>query len=363
MQKRRKPSSNRKRFFTSFLVTIVVALLVLGGGYAAYRAVTRPPSLPEYEVFRIPVSNFPVANNPYQETENDNDPPTDSESDSPEYKELRFYRRPDFITILIYGVDDGNDIDSLMVAGFDAANGSAYLLSLPRDTRVYADRSVGRRKLVASYSAGRGSARDHDAGINQLKTEVSTLLGFRPDFYVGINFRGFERLIDAIGGVYVTVPFHMRYDVPVEGLHINLQPGHQRLNGQQALHFVRFRQANYGYRAVTDFQRQQHQQQVISSAANELLSVRTIGRLPELVRIYQSNVTTNLSTGDIGWLLEQANGLQGSLDLSTYTLPIARTERQGWYEIPDGEAILELVNSTVNPFTRDILPEMLRIIE
>jgi len=48
--------------------------------------------------------------------------------------------------------------------------------------------------------------------------------------------------------------------------------------------------------------------------------------------------------------------------ISTYTLPIYRTERTGWYEMPCEEGILELVNSSVNPLIQDITADMLRIV-
>jgi len=127
------------------------------------------------------------------------------------------------------------------------------------------------------------------------------------------------------------------------------------------LHFARFRLANEGYRGATDFQRVAHQQQVVSAAMNELLSPRTVTRVPELVRVYRDHVITNLSAFEIAWFVEQVPGLQGDM-LSTYTLPTAGTVRHGWYEMPDRDAILELVNRTINPFHQEITADMLRII-
>jgi len=358
-----------RRFITSVLITVIVVLMVIGGVYAAYRVIIRPPALPEYEIIRVPTppsSSRPV-NNPV-ETESEPEIPDETEpiyEPEPEYEEIVFYRRPDFFTFLIYGIDDHGNADVVIVAAFDAVRNSAYIISIPRDTRVYTQRQ-NIRKISASYPLGRQGGRGHEGGMEQFKTEVSTLIGFRPDFYVGLNHRGFVRLIDSLGGVTVHVPFHMRYtatngDVVV--LDIDLQPGTQRLNGTQALHFVRFRQANYSYRSGTDFQRIQRGQAVINAALQELLSPRTITRIPELVSNSRANITTNLSADEIGWFIAQAPNLRSDDFLSSYTLPIARTERRGWYEMPDKEATLELVNRTINPFTRDITPEMLRIVE
>jgi len=355
-----------RKFILSFSITLVVLVAVAGGAYAALRMSIRPPEIEEYVEVFIPIPR-PEVRNPasvpqHNNTSGEGNIDTPSDEFSPEYETHIFRRRPNFYTFLIYGLDSGVNVDTIMVAAFDADAGSAYLISLPRDTRVDVDRRVGLRKLSASYAFGQAQGRGHEGGIYRLKNEVATLIGFRPDFYVGIDERAFIRLIDGIGGVEVNVPFHMRYDDPYQNLHINLPAGRRVLTGQQAMHFARFRLANEGYRGVTDFQRAGHQQQIISAAVQELLSPRTITLVPELVRIYREHVRTNLSPLEIAWFVEQVPGLSADL-LSTYTLPMARTVRQGWYEIPNQDEVLELINRTINPFMQEITAEMLRIVE
>jgi len=359
----------------SFCIAILITLIIAVGAYAALRMAIRPPVIPEYVKILVPITPSPptevfiepeISPEPYLD---DYVPYEEEETylpytPIPEFETLIFQRRSSVFTFLFYGLDNGNNVDALLVAAFDTANGSASLISIPRDTRVYTDRTVT-RKVVASYSAGRRNNGGHEGGIERLMTEVSTLIGFRPDFYLGVNQRGFIRLIDAIGGIEVNIPFRMVYNDPYQNLHINLAPGQQVLNGQDTLHFARFRQFNQGsryFRSFSDFQRVENHQQIMSAIMQELLSARTIIRLPELVSNYRENVATNLSAFEIAWFIEQAQHLD-TYSLSTYTLPIARTVRQGWYEMPDPVATLELINRTINPFTRDIIPEMLRIVE
>ena len=365
-------SRSFRKFVLSFNITVFVILAVAGGVYAALRMSIRPPEVPDYVEIIVPRPRPPVVNTPVvipsTPEENSEEDPYDNLTDYPsaEYETLIFQRRPNFFTFLFYGLDNGNNVDAIMVAAFDGETGNAYLISLPRDTRVDVLRPSGRRKLVASYAAGRANGGGHDGGIEQMKKEVSTLIGFRPDFYVGVNQRAFVRLIDAIGGVEVTVPFRLVYNDPYQNLHIDLPAGRRTLTGQQALHFARFRQFNEGcpyFRNFTDFQRMESQQQIISAAVQELLSVRSLPRIPEFIRIYQENVSTNLDAMEIGWFVEQIPGLRADTLLTTYTLPITRTVRNGWYEMPDKDEILKLINRTINPFTRDIIPEMLRIVE
>ncbi|MCL2287116.1 MAG: LCP family protein [Firmicutes bacterium] len=363
-------SRSFRKFVMSFTITCFLILAVVGGAYAALRMSIRPPEIPEFVEITRPVPRAPVINQLLPSAPGVGDIPTEyGELPSDylrEYETVIFQRRPNFFTFLFYGLDDGNNVDAIMVAAFDGETGNAYLISLPRDTRVDVQRSNGRRKLVASYAAGRANGGGHAGGVEQIKTDVSTLIGFRPDLYVGINQRAFVRLIDALGGVEVTVPFRLVYNDPYQNLHIDLAGGRRTLNGQQALHFARFRQFNEGcphFRNYTDFQRVESHQQIISAAMQELLSPRTISRVPELIRIYIENVNTNMDAMEIGWFVEQLPGLRADTMLSTYTLPIARTVRQGWYEMPDRDAVLELINRTINPFKQEITAEMLRIVE
>jgi len=345
--------------------------VVAGGAYAALRMSVRPPEVEEFVEITRPIHRPPIVDEQVRDSESNTVPAQEDCDEAPyepacEYETIIFQRRPNFYTFLIYGLDDGGNADSIMVAAFDGETGSAYVISLPRDTRIDVQRSTGRSKLVASYAAGRANGGGHEGGIDKFKTEVSTLIGFRPDFYIGIRERAFVRLIDAIGGVEVSIPFRMVYNDPYQNLHIDLAPGRRTLNGQQALHFARFRQFNEGcphFRNFTDFGRMENQQQIIAAAVQELLSPRTITLVPELVRIYRENVNTNLAPFEIAWFVEQLPNLRADTLLSTYTLPIARTVRQGWYEIPDQDEVLELINRTINPFKQEITPEMLRIVQ
>jgi anionic cell wall polymer biosynthesis LytR-Cps2A-Psr (LCP) family protein len=154
----------------------------------------------------------------------------------------------------------------------------------------------------------------------------------------------------------------MRYDDPAQNLHINIAEGTQILNGQQALHFARYRLANPGFRAIRDYERIENQQQIMRALFAELLTPRTIARVPELIEIYQAHVRTNMDNREMIWFGGRLNQLRGAT-ISTYTLPTRGTSgAPGWYELPDEEAILELINRTVNPFTENITSEMVSIL-
>lgn len=271
-------------------------------------------------------------------------------------------RKEYFYTFLIMGLDEGINVDTIMVASYDGVSRTASIISIPRDVPMNVSRR--HRKINVAYPAGVIHGGSHEAGIRQIKREIRTLIGFEPDFYVTIELDAFERIIDAVGGVYIDVPFHMRYDDPVQDLHINIPQGLQRLDGEQALNFSRFRMANPGHRAITDFGRVENQQAVIQAMLERLLTPASILRIPEFISIFQENVSTNITFQEMLWFASQLREVSSAYALSTYTLPIAHSSGpDDWYEFADIQATLELVNRTVNPFTIPITTSDINILQ
>jgi len=246
-----------------------------------------------------------------------------------------------------------------MVAGFDEIAGRAYIINIPRDTRVDVQRRV--RKINAAYPAGRLQGGGHEGGVEQLKREVQTLLGFRPDFYVSLDMDVVVQIIDEIGGVEINVPFHMRYTDPYQDLFIDIPAGVQTLDGTNAMNFARYRLGDQGFRSITDFTRIEHQQQLLTALFRSMIRPANIPRIPALMTLGSELLITDLEYRHLAWFGGQLRGVTDMTALETHTLPIAYTRRQGWYEMPCAEGILELVNRTVNPFTTDITLDMLRI--
>lgn len=273
-------------------------------------------------------------------------------------------RKPMFFTFLIFGLTEGLNANTIMVAAYDAEADRGYIISIPRDTRVDVQRN--NRKVVAAYNVGRRNGGGHEGGVERLKYEVQTLLGFRPDFYVSVDYEAFVRVVDAVGGVEVYVPFHMLYDDPCQDLHIDILAGLQVLNGEDALRFARYRRGNDPRQNITDYKRIEHQQQVIDSIFRSLLTPRTILRIPEFVSIFNNHLTSDLSHGELLWFANQGRSIISDADdgtLEFHTIPMLGTSgAPHWYELADKEGILELVNRTVNPFVRDITASDLRIV-
>ena len=177
--------------------------------------------------------------------------------------------------------------DTILLARFDPQARRITVLSIPRDTRVRLP-SFGVTKINAANLVG---------GPALTAQVVSTLLGGIPiDRYVRLNTDALEELIDAVGGVEVYVPEPMHYVDHTQRLFINLEPGWQRLNGEQAHHFARFRRDHLG---LGDIGRVQRQQELLRALSRELLSPAVWPRIPKVLQVVRTHLDTNLTWEEV----------------------------------------------------------------
>lgn len=233
------------------------------------------------------------------------------------------------LPVLLLGVDhrpgDVGRADTIIVAFLDLKDKEVRLLSVPRDTFVYLPGRSSGDKINASYAYG---------GPEETAKAVGDLLGVDIVYYIETNFKGFEKIIDTLGGVTINVDRRMYH--PAEG--INLHKGVQRLNGRDALAYVRYRDYPMG-----DIDRIKHQQAFLSALADQALQVRNIWKIPALVGELRGAVKTNLSTAR---LIELGNIFRGidSSRVESYLLPGNPQYIKGIsYIIPRDEEIKSLV--------------------
>lgn len=259
--------------------------------------------------------------------------------------------------ILAVGKDKvGLNTDTIMMVHIDTENDVLNIMSIPRDTMSNVKRYV--KKINAAYGVGGGNG-----NIEQLKTEITMLLGVQVDRYVVVNLDAFEQAIDAIGGVTIDVPRDMKYKDPYQDLVINISKGPQTLNGNQAVGFVRYR---YGY-VNGDLGRIEAQQLFIEALINQCTSPTIVNKIPELATIVKENMDTDMTVQEIIWFAKQGLEIDTSTGMHMYTLPgEAQTVYTGqWlsYYIPHENAILELVNESFNPYDTPITTDMLDIVD
>lgn len=235
------------------------------------------------------------------------------------------------INVLVMGVDarKGEKMaraDTMMLCSVDTEKNQVSILSIPRDTRVRVP-GQGWEKINSTTLFG---------GPSLAMKTVSDLLGVKVNNYVLTNYEGFKDIVDALGGVTIDVRERMyHYDPQDGGIYtIDLKPGVQRLNGDKALQYVRYR----GY-ALGDIGRAEQQQKFLSALVKETLQPSTVVNLPSLIISLNKTVDTNLSLGDMRKLAVAA-GKMDKANLVTQTLPgkFLNTDGGSYWEVDQSQA-------------------------
>lgn len=191
--------------------------------------------------------------------------------------------------------------DTIILASIDPELNKVALVSIPRDTRV----------SIKGSSVDKINSANAIGGPELVAEKVEDIVGEKIDYYVEIDFAGFKKIIDTIGGVDINVD--QRMYKPSED--IDLQPGQQRLDGSQSLAFVRFR--DY---ALGDIKRTEHQQIFLKALGDEMLHAKNIIKLPALVKVVKENIDTNLGMADMLKMASWAPGF-GRDSIIAQTLP------------------------------------------
>src|SRR5215210_5784645 len=184
------------------------------------------------------------------------------------------------LNVLVLGVDTrpeneemGSRTDTIMLVQVVPKRGDVKLLSVPRD--LYVKVEPGEKdRINAAYNYG---------GIDETIAALENYTGVPVDHYATIDFEGFEKVIDAMGGVRVDVgegQFPEKW---------RMGEGVQRLNGHKALIFARYRGT-----PGADLDRMQRQRELVAALRSEALRWHTVKTLPQIMEVMNENVTTDL---------------------------------------------------------------------
>jgi len=210
------------------------------------------------------------------------------------------------INTLLLGVDEARS-DTIIVVRYNKETQQVSLISIPRDTRVNIP-GYGYTKINAAIGKKEGIAL-------AMKT-VSNFLGIPIHHYIKVDFKGVEKIVDIMGGIKMNVPSDMDYEDPVQDLYIHIKKGIQVLNGEKALHFLRYRS---GY-ADQDLGRIKAQQEFAKLFIDKLTSPAMIPKALDLINAMAENTKTNLEQSEIaGYALNIAKVDVGSIKM--YTIP------------------------------------------
>lgn len=210
------------------------------------------------------------------------------------------------INILILGIDArpgelNSRSDTMILVSLHPSIDRAVLVWIPRDTRLYTP-------IKGHYKINHVNAMKGPEAACEV---VEKLMGVEVDHYVLVNFQGFEKIIDILGGVEMAVDINL-YSTRSN---VYLHKGQQRLNGKEALKYVRFRAM-----PDADIGRTQRQQRFVKALLAQVLRIETITRLPHLLPELSQNIYTNIRLPDLLFLTELAF-LFDENNISTQTLP------------------------------------------
>jgi LCP family protein required for cell wall assembly len=225
--------------------------------------------------------------------------------------------------ILLMGGDAGPDRvgtrpDSMTLVSIDADTGRTVLFSLPRNLEnvYFAPGSSAARAMPRGWNCGDECllngvymwGQQHkalfpeaaDPGAAAMKQAVSGVTGLDVPYYVLIDLRGFRDLIDAMGGIELTV--NARVPIgggtsPVSGY---IEPGRRRLDGYHALWYARSRHN------ASDYERMARQRCVMDSMLHQLDPTTVFARFQAIAAAGRNVVSTDLPAGELGTFVDLA---------------------------------------------------------
>jgi polyisoprenyl-teichoic acid--peptidoglycan teichoic acid transferase len=234
-------------------------------------------------------------------------------------------KTPINILVLGYGGQE-NDApyltDTIMALRLDPVTGRIAMISIPRDLYVNipawpaSAHISSKQKINAAFEFGTDESqvvensykkpeyRGRDGGGHLAEDTVGSVMGLHFDGYVGVDFKAFRQLVDALGGVDVCLDGPLDdYNYPdyhngyVRG-GIHFAAGCQHVNGEQALRLSRSRDAVQPAQA-SDFGRARRQQMVIAAVKKQALSVDGLTKGLQLMAALNDNFRTDLTVTDI----------------------------------------------------------------
>lgn len=232
------------------------------------------------------------------------------------------------VVILSYG-GAGHDgaylTDSMMAMSVIPSTGSTTMISVPRDLWVQVPPNSGQyAKINSAYQDGvnngyRGMSPGANAGGAEAASKVSDVLGLSVPFWISIDFSGFRSLVDALGGVDVTVPVGFTAQYPINDdptinagwKTITFKAGPQHMNGEQAIEYARARYVTSPLSQASDFARSQRQTLLIRAIVSRARSVRAMPGMLSALSALQNTVRTNLSLSDLA-LFAQRMDMSGA---------------------------------------------------
>jgi len=225
--------------------------------------------------------------------------------------------------ILLLGGDSGSDRwglrpDSLSVASIDAETGETVLFGLPRNMLnfPFPAGSIMDEQFPGGYDCGEECelnslatwAADHkklfkgvaNPGVEATKEGVEGITGLEINYYTMVNLQGFQKLVNAVGGVKINV----RDRIPIGGIGAPvtgyIEPGSRKLNGFETLWFARSRVE------ADDYSRMARQKCVMNAMLHQLSPRTVLLNFEKIANASEALITTDLPQSEVDRFMELA---------------------------------------------------------
>jgi LCP family protein required for cell wall assembly len=276
---------NRTRFFIWMLGGMFFTMFVCGGLIAGYyffdtiRAFTASANLPRIDSI---VADLPGGLQPVPTVA---PPPNVAAGER--------------INVLMLGIDRREDeegpwrTDTMIVATLDPRTKTAGMLAIPRDLYVPIPApGAGENRINTANFYGE-SSRYPGGGPALAKKTIEYNFAIPIHYYVLIDFNGFRKVIDALGGIEIDVPEAIDDpEYPTEDygvMHLQIPAGRQHMDGDLALKYARSR------KSTSDFDRSRRQMQVILATRDKALKVNALAQAPQLLAGLYAAIETDMT--------------------------------------------------------------------
>ena len=248
--------------------------------------------------------------------------------------------------------------DTIVIAAVRPGSGQVTLISIPRDLYVYIP-AVGMDRVNAAYEYGE-MYHYPGGGDALLKDTILYNLGVRIDYLAIVDFDGFRRMVDTLGGLDVPVfcaytdwhlidPSNDPENEDNWALY-TVGPGLVHMDGDLALWYARSRKKS------SDLDRGRRSQEVLRALYSRALQTDAISKIPQLYDDFSSSVITDLTLPDLLQLAPLALHLNNA-DIRSYY--IGRDDVSGWMTpggasvlLPNGPAIQSMLQQALSPSSR-----------
>ena len=207
------------------------------------------------------------------------------------------------VTVLLMGVDArgtlhdaGLNTDVMTLVTIDPISNTAAILSIPRDLYVPLPGTDFQNRINAAYAWGELKQLP-GGGPGFAEETVTYNFGIPLQRYAVIDFEGFKKIVDAVGGVDIDVPHEIvdyEYPTPNYGTEVlKIPAGRVHMDGELALKYVRTRHQD------SDLERLQRQQQVMLAIRDKALSIGSIDKVPQVLNVVGDSLATDLTLPEI----------------------------------------------------------------